>query len=218
MLPVVESTALTGPRRRLYSSPLRERQTEQTRDLILQALADQLGEGGLADFNIPTVARRAGVSVRTIYRYFPTRDVLLGAVGDWIELRLIGVALPATADEIAERAEQAFASFEEHAQLILAQIESDLGRAVRGPGRKRRIEAHSAALRDATAHLDPAAARAAAAVVSYLAGSLAWKTLREEFEISGRESGVAVAWAIRTLIADLRARDTRALKSERNAP
>lgn len=213
----MESTALGGTRR-AYSSPLRESQAEQTRELILQALADQLAEGGLGDFNIPAVARRAGVSVRTIYRYFPTRDVLMAAVGDWIELRLIGVALPATADEIAERAEEAFASFEEHPQLILAQIESELGRTVRGPGRKRRIEAHGAALRNATAHLDPAAARAASAIVSYLAGSLAWKTLREEFELSGRESGVAVAWAIRTLIADLRSRDSRALKLERKAP
>lgn len=217
MLPAVESTALVGSRR-VYSSPLRERQAEQTREIILQALAEQLAEGGLADFNIPAVARRADVSVRTIYRYFPTRDALLAAVGDWIELRLIGVALPVTADEIADSAEQAFASFEEHAQLMLAQIESELGRAVRGPGRKRRIEAYSSALRDTTAHLDPAAARAATAIVSYLAGSLAWKTLREEFEISGRESGVAVAWAIRTLIADLRLRETRAVKRERKAP
>ncbi len=217
MLPAVESTA-PALRRRTYSSPLRERQAEQTRELILQALTDQLAEGGLADFNIPAVGRRAGISVRTVYRYFPTRDALLAAVGDWIERRLIAVPLPHTPGEIADHAEQAFALFEEHSQLILAQIESELGRAVRGPGRKRRIEAQSLALQDATAHLDPAAARAAAAVVSYLAGSLAWKTLREEFDMSGHESGVTVAWAIRTLIADLRARDRRTLTLERKVP
>ena len=200
-------TAPADANGRAYNSPLRERQTEQTRELILQALTEQLAEGGLADFNIPAVARRAGISVRTVYRYFPTRDALLAAVGDWIENRLIAVPRPTTSDEIADRAEEAFASFDEHAQLMLAHIESDLGKAVLMPGRKRRIEAHSSALRDATAHLDPAAASAAAAIVSYLAGSLAWKTLREEFDMSGLESGVAVSWALRTLIADIRQRN-----------
>ena len=58
------------------SSPLRERLTQTTRDVILDAVVVQLGEAGPFDFSYFEVARRSGVAVRTIYRHFPTRDDL----------------------------------------------------------------------------------------------------------------------------------------------
>ena len=209
-MPAVRAAAFPGQdpsSLRPYSSPLRDRQVLQTREQILGALAQQLAEGGFRDFNIPGVARRSGVSIRTVYRYFPTREALLEAAEDWIDRHLIQVPVPTTAGEIPERTEQAFASFDDHASLILARIESEVGLTGHRPGHARRLEALTAALSDATAHLDPAAARACAAIISYLSSALAWKTLRQEFEMTGRESGIAVAWAIRTLIADLRVRD-----------
>jgi AcrR family transcriptional regulator len=38
-----------------------------------------VSDGALDDLSVPAVAQRSGVSVATIYRYFPTRDELLTA-------------------------------------------------------------------------------------------------------------------------------------------
>ena len=69
---------------RTYSSPLRAEQAEQTRARIVQAAVDLLGEGDAGDLSMADVAERAGVSVRTVYRSFATKDELLDAVIEWI--------------------------------------------------------------------------------------------------------------------------------------
>ncbi len=71
---------------RVYRSELRTEQAERTRERILEALVEQLGEGN-EDFSIPRVAERAGVSVRTVYHHFPNRDAQIEAVARWLDGR-----------------------------------------------------------------------------------------------------------------------------------
>lgn len=201
-----------GPRH--YSSPLRERQTELTREMILQALTDQLAAGGLRELNIPGLARRAGVSVRTVYRYFPDKEALLDAAEQWLDDRIAPGAIPVSADDMATSAEQIFAAFDANESIMLAQWATAVGRVLRAKGRKRRLEAYETALREVTSHLSRTEARAALAILSYLRSSWTWKTLRDEFGMSGAESGKAVAWALRTLIADLRKRNEAAVTND----
>jgi len=202
------------PAPRPYSSSLRERQVEQTRELIFQALMEELVQEGFQEFNIPRLARRAGVSIRTVYRYFPTRDALLDAFDVWMDDRIVEFPPPKTADEIADLAERTFPAFDEHEQIMLAQWATPPGRDVRARGRRRRVKAYAAALRDVTDNLDAGEAGAALGVVSYLMSSLTWKTLKEEFALDGKQSGTAVAWALRTLIADLKRKNTEALNRQ----
>jgi AcrR family transcriptional regulator len=200
---------------RVYNSPLRERQSEQTRRLILEALVEQLADAGLDDFSIPRLADRAGVSLRTVYRYFPTRDALLDACEDFIE-GIVDFPPPTNPDELADAAEWLFPLFDKHEVLILAQHETPPGRAVRARGRSRRAEGYRDALQDATSHLTKTEARAALAIVGRLLSSATWKEFRAEHGMSGRESGKAVSWALRTLLADLRASNVAAGRAETN--
>jgi len=195
---------------RPYDSPLRDRQSEQTRELILQALVEQLADRGLSDFNIPRVAQRAGVSVRTVYRYFPTKERLLQAAQEWIDERVIAFEYPRSAEELVALPKQVFPAFDENAPMIYAQIETELGRAVRSVGRRKRIAAYRRALKNVTNRLEPPGAEAAVALVAHLFSSQTWKSFREEFCLTGDQSGTAVAWALGTLIEDLRRRNREA--------
>src|SRR5947199_9666001 len=85
---------------RVYNSPLRDRQEEQTRELILQALTEQLADGGLKGFSIPRLALRAGVSVRTVSRYFPTKDALLEEFAYCLDLQIGSAEPPTTMQEL----------------------------------------------------------------------------------------------------------------------
>jgi AcrR family transcriptional regulator len=58
---------------------LRDEQRALTRRKVLAAVLELLAEGSLDELSVPAVSQRSGVSVATIYRYFPTRDELLAA-------------------------------------------------------------------------------------------------------------------------------------------
>lgn len=69
----------------------------RNRDKLLVAAAEVLGERGL-DAPLEEVARRAGVSIGTLYNHFPHRDDLIGAIYPALLAELDAVADTAMAD------------------------------------------------------------------------------------------------------------------------
>lgn len=65
---------------RSYTSPLRSNQKENTREHILNTVAEIISEGRILDFSVKDVAVRAGISYGTVYRHFPTRESFLEAL------------------------------------------------------------------------------------------------------------------------------------------
>ncbi|HEX6243300.1 MAG TPA: TetR/AcrR family transcriptional regulator [Polyangiales bacterium] len=60
--------------------PVQQR-SRDTVDTILTAAARVLEQRGYAGFNTNRVAERAGVSIGSVYQYFPDKDALLAALG-----------------------------------------------------------------------------------------------------------------------------------------
>lgn len=186
---------------RPYRSPLRQKQAAATRELILRALAEQLALSGLEEFSINDAAARAGVSARTIYRYFPNREAILEAVGTWVDDQLGDLPYPTTPAEVAHLAELVFPRFEENAALIEALLQSELGQTVRSRLRAKRRQAIDQALM--AVPQNQAMTPAKRALIGHLVTAETWRHLRDEFGIGGDESGEAVAWAVRALVAAL---------------
>ncbi|MGB3542976.1 TetR/AcrR family transcriptional regulator [Rubrivirga sp.] len=69
--------------------PRKRPQQERSRitvEAVLEAAAQVLEAGGYAGLTTTAVAERAGVSIGTLYQYFPDKDaVVAGLVEDWIE-------------------------------------------------------------------------------------------------------------------------------------
>jgi AcrR family transcriptional regulator len=74
--------AVTGPVKRAYDASGRRAAAEQTRLRILSAARDLFSEGGYAGTSVQEVARRAGVSVDTVYAAVGRKPQLLLAVHD----------------------------------------------------------------------------------------------------------------------------------------
>ncbi|MFY2057488.1 TetR/AcrR family transcriptional regulator [Achromobacter xylosoxidans] len=70
-------TAIPQPRK----SP-RQQRSQQTVDTILQATARVLAEHGYAGTNTNRIAETAGVSVGSLYQYFPNKNALIAALHD----------------------------------------------------------------------------------------------------------------------------------------
>ena len=63
---------------------LRDQQADLTRDLIIRAFQGLLQNDHPDAITYPQVAEAAGVSLRTVYRYFPTRAELLQNAATWL--------------------------------------------------------------------------------------------------------------------------------------
>jgi AcrR family transcriptional regulator len=191
----------------MTSVSLRQQHAMATRERILGAVADLLERGAADDVTVPSVAEASGVSLRTIYRYYPTREELLEAAGRWIGDELLKHPYPCDLDAVADLYEEGARDFDERPGLVRALAFSQLGRHVRGYRRRERLDAIGRALRAELTDLSEPELQRAEAVLAYLHNMLAYTTLREENGLSGQEIGEAIGWAIRTLIADLRERN-----------
>jgi AcrR family transcriptional regulator len=72
-----------------------------THEAIVEAAAHIIAGGGLAAFNTNVVAERAGVSIGSLYQYFPNKDALMVALikrGLGRQLDTFGAAVNAVAD------------------------------------------------------------------------------------------------------------------------
>ena len=97
------------PPERSYTNTHRAAQAAQTREAILDALVRVLARG-VAELSIPAVAREAGISIRTVYRNFPTKRDLLAALDTHLDAR-IGYSLspfPRDLDDLAAHVRRYF--------------------------------------------------------------------------------------------------------------
>ena len=182
---------------------LRERQAAVIRDAILDALADLLDHDDPDDIAMPQVAAEAGVSLRTLYRYFPTREAMFDAVGDHVVARLGLPPQIESADDIATVFLESARRGAQSPRLVRAMLWTRLGRRARSSNR-RRVESITAALGEVTSHLPPAEARQREGAIVYLASLPAWITVSEECGLSAEDARLGIAWAIGTLVAALR--------------
>ncbi len=71
----------SGGRQKTRSSPPRptrvDSRIERSRQTVLSAALELLGESGVGGFSVDEVARRSGVAKTTIYRHWPTREALV---------------------------------------------------------------------------------------------------------------------------------------------
>jgi AcrR family transcriptional regulator len=74
------SAASTG-----YSSPVRDEAKQATRARIIDALVRVVLDEGVHAFSVATVAERAGIAHRTVYRHFASREELLEALAEAID-------------------------------------------------------------------------------------------------------------------------------------
>ena len=191
---------------RPYESPLRAEQMEQTRVRILEATTDVVADPASEEVTIPLVAKRAQVSLRTVYRHFATREALFDAWAEWVDerLRIHLHSYPDSAEQLAPFARELYRSYDESGSLVRAMLASRAGRAVRERTRRRRRRAFNRAMRELTAGLEPKARARALAVVYLLVSAPAWQAMREQSGLDGVEAGKAAAWALRVLTDELR--------------
>ena len=185
---------------------LRERQAEQVRADVLGAVIAQLEGREIDDIVMADIAAAAGISLRTLYRYFPDRGALLHAAGEHLYGSL-GVSYDiAGPDDVAASFLDAARRLSKRPALTRALVQTTAGRAARSSVRRQRVESIRAALKPLTDGLDTHVSRRATAVIAHLCSAASWVAVSDDSGLGDADAQEAVAWAIDTLIADLRSR------------
>ena len=183
---------------------LRDQQVDLTRDLIMRAF-QRLLQNDLPDaITYPQVAEAAGVSLRTVYRYFPTRVDLLKSAAAWLAEFTDGVEWrdPRTVDDLAGVVPEMGRIFDEHTNVFRALAGDEL--------QDQRREAVAAAVADVSGNLPADEARRAEAVLGYIRSGRAWLVLHDHYGLDGGEILSALDWAASTLLEDVRRRNEAA--------
>ena len=203
---------------RVYTSPLREEQMQQTRLRILEAVTGLFGDPAAEEVTIPAVARAARVSLRTVYRYFPTREGLIDAWAEWVDgnLRIHLHSYPEEADRLPEFTRDLYRSYDESEALVKAMLGATAARAVRARTRRRRQRAFRGAMDSHLEGLAPEEQRRALAAVYLLVSAPGWQAMKEQWGLDGEEAGKTAAWAVGVLLDELR-RNPNSIKDKGGA-
>jgi AcrR family transcriptional regulator len=199
-----------NPRSNPTSGPsLRERRRQETAELILDAVLDLMADAGIDRLTTEAVAERVGISLRTVYRYFPDRASLLtAALARHNES--VPFDSPTAPDQIGAVYGEVFPRFDDMPAIVQAVLAARVAGSVQWDARAQRVREIEEALAPACDRLPREEAEQATAVIVYLANALAWLSLRDESGLDGRRSGPAITWAIDTLVADIDQRNQRA--------
>lgn len=196
---------------RSYSSPLRAEQAAATRERIVDAAAELLQGGDAGAVSMQDVADRAGVSVRTVYRAFPTKEDLIDGVLAAIRARFESIAgtPPASEEELRRSVPGAVRSVYELEPLYRALFATPAGRQAHRRSAGEHTAHVAAAFADELRDLPPGQRRLIASVLHLVTSSSSVLFLKDYAGLDAEESAAAVGWALAALAAAIGDPDLR---------
>lgn len=168
---------------------------------IEDALIALMAEGERINHDV--VALRAGISRRTVYRHHANRTALLRALWDRLSPGAAGDRLPNSLTTILARQPARFDGYDENATAMTVTMASAEGRKMRNSLTPERTEAYRDAFARETEHLSMDARNQALSVLQLLNSGLAWREMRDQWGLRGREMAEASGWAIQVLVREL---------------
>lgn len=186
---------------RTYTSPLRAEQAAMTRDRIVDAAVELLSRGDAAEIGMQDVADHAGVSVRTVYRYFATREDLFDAIVSEINQRMEELAgpPPETPRDDLDATRDAVRAIYELEPLYRALFATQAGRESHQRASRRRREAFHEAYATELTGLGETEANLFGGLLHLVRSSTSVLFLKDYWGLNAEEAGRAFEWAIAVL-------------------
>jgi AcrR family transcriptional regulator len=183
----------------------RDRQRESTRNAILDSAMAMIHEEPGRTVSHEAIAIRSGIAARTVYRHFPTRGHLTGAL--WARMRdETGTRWPTTEADIAPSVRAQFAQFEKHAAFVRASIATPATADYREHGSAEGRAAFQQSLATVIRELSPAESRRLVAICVAIYSAPFWQMLRDRGKLSAEEAREAAATAFEAVISAAKAR------------
>jgi AcrR family transcriptional regulator len=181
-------------------SRLRQEHMEQTRDLIMEGLIRTMANGAVT-WSIPEVAREAGVSVPTVYRYFRNKQELVEGLSAYV-VRKAGLATmlpPHTPQDLVTMVRELYLRSENIGDAMKMASVSELASEVRKESIPIRLKMIEAALAPVLPSFPDQDRLYLIRMVLLLTSSALIRAFDEYLDLAGAEAADTVIWAILTL-------------------
>ena len=191
---------------------LREQQKRVAQERILVAAGDEIVERGPANLSLAAVADRAGVSERTLYNYFQTRENLLRSLGEYSdELTEAhgGRDIDTDPDRLPQTIKTNWATWDAQGSLAKAIILLNAAAlttegAADGEGGRARTAAFREGLSSVRPDLADEHLDTIAAFVRSMVSGRTWYRMTEELGADSEASATVAAWAYEVIRDALR--------------
>lgn len=194
-----------------YNSPARDAAKEETRQAILDALIRVVLDEGVHAFTMSNVAKRAGVSLRTVYRHFESREALLDGLSADLEARMSQIGLPSQPPDIEFLRGEGLRAVRhlggDNQERVTAYVIVSIALGRQAPDAHARSAAYGPVFDAAFPHLSAAEREQGMVMVRHITSSRTWFALTVERDLSADTATDAMAWAVRVLIDDLTRRN-----------
>ena len=203
MSALMKSKTEKAQKPRVYRSPLRDERAVETRTRILDGLVKVMARNGIAELSIPLVAREAGVSIPSVYRYFPTKRHLITALDEYAHQKgsftLDEFGALESPEDLARIVPLTFKRRGAIESTLSAAMNSRLGYSIRRKEFAERARHISEALRSASQDLSRKEQQWLTDIVFILSSYASVRAFRDYLDLDSEEAGKRVSWAIRIL-------------------
>jgi AcrR family transcriptional regulator len=182
------------------TSALRDAHRELTRARILDAAIELLKKEDLDALKLADIAEQAGVTERTLYRHFATREDLMKAIWPRLQARVGSRGFPQTPDDLAEMPLWLFPNFDAEGGAVRASLYSRAGRELRRALNPERQAAIRKAVRQARPDLREPELTRLCAIVHLIGSAYGWSVMKDAWDLNGSQAGQAAAEATRLLL------------------
>lgn len=182
------------------TSPLRTAHRDLTRSRILDAGIELLKNEDLDALKLADIAAAAGVTERTLYRHFATREALMKALWPRLQARVGAQGFPASAADLVEAPRWLFPNFDREDGAVRASLFSPAGRELRRALNPERQAAIRQAVRAVRPDLKGPALTRLCAVIHLIGGAYGWAVMKEAWDLEGAEAGRAASEATQLLL------------------
>ncbi|HVJ18812.1 MAG TPA: TetR/AcrR family transcriptional regulator [Polyangiaceae bacterium] len=184
---------------------LREKQMAETRRAILEAVAVEIVESGLTGFSIQGVADRAGVTHRTVYNHFPTREALNDAFAEYVEQVLNergmgGEERGVGVDQLPAITGQMHSSYGENAAYLQAYVMMTIATGKAARVFRERSKKMEKLIDEQLGPLEPGVAKLVTSAVRLFLSSAGWFLVKQHHGLSPDEAGRMSEWAVKVLL------------------
>ncbi len=186
--------------KRKYDNTARAEKSVQTQKTIIESLVALLVERRGGDVQMGEVAKRSGITQRTIFRFFKDKESLHQAMDDYLLSYLQASTQQMETMNFIGFAKNAFKIFDQYEDLTTAYVVSPFGHETRALFRRKLTQAMIARIsREKNIELTDERLKRLALVTS-LVNAKIWYDLQIDFGFTGEEMGPSLEWALKTLL------------------
>lgn len=180
-----------------------KRKTDETRSRIMRSVAKLIAENPASVVTVPEVAKAAGVSIPTIYRYFPNRRDLIetSALEMWegkegpTEVETVSLTV------FGDHLKKLWRSFEADLPSLIAIYSAPAGRELRAARNERRRRVMRAQLKMAGFKLSAPETKRLETLLLLIESPVAFMELNLCLGVHADEAAEMIIWAMRQLRA-----------------